>query len=51
MFERLARGEVVQVPDLTPFAANHAIIRAAVESTGTRTYLAVPLRKDGALLG
>ena len=51
MFERLARGEVVQVPDLTPFAANNAIIRAAVEVTGTRTYLAVPLRQDRALLG
>jgi GAF domain len=47
---RLARGEVVHEPDLAALAAPNPVTRAAVES-GSRTYLAVPLRKDGILLG
>ena len=60
--ERLARGEITHIPDVTatadpvwlrqsPDQTANAIGRAAVEITGSRTYLAVPLRKDGALLG
>jgi GAF domain-containing protein len=55
--DRLARGEIVHVSDLSqtgissPDRTAKAIDRAAVEITGSRTYLAVPLRKDGALLG
>ena len=60
--ERLARGEITHIPDVTadagptwrgqsPDRTANAIGRAAVEITGSRTYLAVPLRKDGALLG
>jgi class 3 adenylate cyclase len=48
---RLARGEVVHEPDLAALAAPNPVTRAAVESSGSRTYLAVPLRKDGILLG
>jgi GAF domain-containing protein len=47
---QLARGEVVHTPDLALLAAPNPVTRAAVES-GSRTYLAVPLRKDGILLG
>jgi GAF domain-containing protein len=60
--KRLARGEITHIPDVTatadpvwlrqsPDQTANAIGRAAVEITGSRTYLAVPLRKDGALLG
>jgi GAF domain-containing protein len=61
--ERLARGEIIHIPDMTsvadpamrlrqsPDRTANAIGRAAVEITGSRTYLAVPLRKDAALLG
>jgi GAF domain-containing protein len=55
--ERLARGEIIHVdlaqPPAEPIPDRIAsdTRRAAVEITGTRTYLAVPLRKDGALLG
>ena len=62
--ERLARGEIIHIPDMTsghrdpgmrllqsPDRTSNAIGRTAVEITGSRTYLAVPLRKDGALLG
>jgi GAF domain-containing protein len=48
---RLARGEIVHVPDLDSLEAPTAMTRSAVEVAGSRTYLAVPLRKDGALLG
>jgi GAF domain-containing protein len=60
--KRLARGQITHIPDVTAVAAPlwlrqspdqtaNAIGRVAVEITGSRTYLAVPLRKDGALLG
>ena len=61
--ERLARGEITHIPDMTapgdrgmglrqsPDRTENAIARNAVEITGSRAYLAVPLRKDGALLG
>src|SRR5205823_4794016 len=54
--ERLARGEIVHISDLREFVGSpdqtaKAIGRAAVEITGSRTYLAVPLRKCGVLLG
>jgi GAF domain-containing protein len=54
--ERLARGEIVHIPDIREFAGSqdqtvNAINRAAVEITGSRTYLAVPMRKEGVLLG
>ena len=53
--ERLARGEIVHIPDIREFAGSqdqtvNAINRAAVEITGSRTYLAVPMRKEGVLL-
>src|SRR5258707_202764 len=50
-FERLSRGEVVQLPDMASLPAPTAMVRSAVEIAGSRTYLAIPLRKDGALLG
>ena len=54
--ERLARGEIVHIPDIREFAGSqdqtvNAINRAAVEITGSRTYLAVPMLKEGVLLG
>jgi hypothetical protein len=60
--KRLARGEIIHIPDViaaadpvwpgqSPDQTANAIGRAAVEITDSRTYLAVPLRKDGALLG
>ncbi len=53
---RLTRGEVVHLPDLREFVGSSdrvaaRITRAAVEDTGSRTYLAVPLLKDDVLLG
>src|SRR5215831_17024944 len=48
--ERLARGEIIHIPDLTLVAGSppdrtaEAINRAAVEITGSRTYLVAPLR-------
>src|SRR5262249_42782568 len=55
--DRLARGEIVHIPDPSqavgsqPDRTANAINRAAIEITGSRTYLAVPMRKDGVLLG
>jgi GAF domain-containing protein len=61
--ERLARGETIHIPDISrsPHSAMpllrsadqiaRAIAKTTIELTGNRTYLAVPLRKDGRLLG
>jgi len=62
--ERLARGETIHIADLSlrdPHSKMalrrsadqiaRAIAKTAVELTGSRTCLAVPLRKDGRLLG
>ena len=55
--DRLARGEIIHTPDLRETIGSQRdqtaseINRVAVEMTGSRTYLAVPLRKDGVLLG
>jgi GAF domain-containing protein/CheY-like chemotaxis protein/HPt (histidine-containing phosphotransfer) domain-containing protein len=52
--ERLSRGEpFVQISDITAaeFLTDNPVHRAAVGPGGVRTLLAVPLRKDGALLG
>jgi GAF domain-containing protein len=54
--EPLARGEHVHIHDLAAFAAESPPetarqIQVALELAGTRTILAVPLRKDGRLLG
>jgi len=55
--EHLARGErFLHIADLAAWAAENPDERArtargAVELGGTRTFLAVPLRKDGVLLG
>jgi GAF domain-containing protein len=52
---RLLRGEsLVHVPDLTAdetYQSGNSMRRALVELGGACTLLAVPLRKDGALLG
>ncbi len=48
--KRLARGEITHI-DLASLEAPSATARSAVKITGSRTYLAIPLRKDGALLG
>ena len=47
------RGEVIHIADLTNpgFSSDEPIYRTAVDLSGTRTLLMVPLRKDGALLG
>ena len=48
---RLARGEpLVHIPDTAASTADH-MARTLTELGGIRTLLAVPLRKDGALLG
>jgi hypothetical protein len=54
--EPLARGEHVHIHDLAAFAAESPPetarqVQVALELAGTRTILAVPLRKDGRLLG
>jgi len=54
--EHLARGErFLHIADLAAWAAKNpderATARGAVELGGTRTFLAVPLRKNGVLLG
>ena len=51
--ERLLRGEVVHIADLTDpeFSSDEPIYRTAVDLGDARTLLMVPLRKDGALLG
>jgi len=62
--DRLARGETIHIPDISlrdphsemPLLRSadqiaRAIAKTAIELTGGRTYLAVPLRKDGRLLG
>jgi GAF domain-containing protein len=50
--ERLSSGEpFVQIADITATPTDSSVHRAAVGPGGVRTLLAVPLRKDGALLG
>jgi GAF domain-containing protein/anti-sigma regulatory factor (Ser/Thr protein kinase) len=49
--KRLARGEITHIPDLAALEAPSVTVRSGVEITGSHTYLAIPLRKDGALLG
>ncbi len=54
--EPLARGEHVHIHDLAAFAtesppATAGVIQPAVELAGTRTIVAVPLYRDGVLLG
>ena len=62
--ERLASGETIHIPDISlrdphtdmPLLGSgdeiaRAIAKTAIELTGIRAYLAVPLRKDGRLLG
>src|SRR5262249_3189384 len=53
---RLARGDrFVHVPDLREFAANapaeDEMARKSVDLVGIRTWLAIPLRKDGTFMG
>src|SRR5262249_22815687 len=51
VLDRLLKGErLVHIPDMGLFAEAGPAARAAVES-GTRTFLAIPLRKDQRLLG
>src|SRR5262249_54873757 len=52
----LARGDrFAHVPDLAEFAANASaedvMARNSVDLVGIRTWLAIPLRKDGTLMG
>jgi GAF domain-containing protein len=50
--ERLSSGEpFVQIADITATPTDSSVHRAAVGPGGVRTLLAVPLRKDGTLLG
>ena len=54
--EPFARGEYVHIRDLAAFAAESPPatarqVQPALELAGTRTIMAVPLCKDGALLG
>jgi adenylate cyclase len=50
--DRLVRGElVVHVPNLAVDSADSPRRRFVIEVVGVRSILAVPLRKDGALLG
>jgi len=42
-------AQFVHIPDLAEF--NHPVAREVFESTGVRTVLGVPLRRDNALLG
>ena len=54
-FGRLVRGErFLHIQDMAEVAAQHPedpVPRALVETSGVRTQLAVPLRRDGRLLG
>jgi adenylate cyclase len=52
--ERLLSSDgIVHIPDITAreYSSDNPIHRAAVDLGGVRTLLAVPLRKDGVLLG
>jgi GAF domain-containing protein/nitrogen-specific signal transduction histidine kinase len=50
--DRLVRGEqVVHVPNLAADPADNSRRRAVIDVLGVRSILAVPLRKDGRLLG
>jgi GAF domain-containing protein len=49
--DRLWSGEPVQISDIAATSSDSSVHRAAVGPGGVRTLLAVPLRKDGALLG
>ncbi len=48
----LLRGEVIHIPDMREYQGPLGDLgRAFVDATGVRSYLMVPLRKDGTLLG
>jgi GAF domain-containing protein len=50
--DRLSSGEpLIQISDIAATSTDSSVHRAAVGPGGVRTLLAVPLRKDGALLG